>query len=206
MIMHAASRLTIIVFFFAGSEMQSKTVEMSGVKRFGSIMADECCESQLNHLWAIQESDREKGTKLLSKILGDLSNNLSESAKYGNLNLTKISNKLSRCKPAFVLLFSAGFKQSNDGKRLIWTYDDDAVESLYDVYNALQTRIAIEVSMEQSTDSKMSFTSEWQCTICQFRNKHNAQSCAMCQTFKSNQPIQPLTTRLSFASHSRMWS
>eukprot|EP01083_Nonionella_stella_P305390 1065204_1 len=96
-------------------------------------------ESLLNQLWTIQESDRKKGTKLLSTILDNLSNTLSESTKYGNLNCAKISGRLSRCKPAFVLLLRAGFKQSNDGKRLIWTYDEDAIESLYHVYNALQT-------------------------------------------------------------------
>eukprot|EP01083_Nonionella_stella_P213326 769519_1 len=97
-------------------------------RRLSSVMSD--IQSQLNQLWKLQESDRKKGTQLLLKILGNLSNNLSQSAKYGNLNFTKISARFSRCKPAFVLVLRAGFKQSNDGQRLIWTDDDDALESL----------------------------------------------------------------------------
>eukprot|EP01083_Nonionella_stella_P034754 95029_1 len=116
-------------------------------------------QSQLNELWTIQESDRKKGTKLLSKILSNLSNNLSKRAKYGNLNCTKISA-------------IDGVKQSNDGKRLIWTYTDDALKSLHDVYNALQAQIAI------------------RCVICKFKNKDNAESCKMCQTSKANHVIQ----------------
>eukprot|EP01083_Nonionella_stella_P055837 147206_1 len=145
-------------------------------------------QSQLNQLWKLQESDRKMGTKLLMKILGNLSNNLSESAKYGNLNFTEISVRLSRCKPAFVLLLRAGFKQSNDGKRLIWTYDEDAIESLYHVYNALQTRIAIDLSVDQPTNS-IEFTRDWRCTICKFKNKENSKSCKMCQISKANQSI-----------------
>eukprot|EP01083_Nonionella_stella_P007112 20529_1 len=110
-------------------------------------------QSQLNHLWEIEESDRNKGTNLLLKILDKLAANLSQSGKYGNLNFTKISAKLSRCKPALILLFHAGFKQSNDGKRLIWTHSDDAIQSLHSVCNALCKRIAIELSIEPSTNS-----------------------------------------------------
>eukprot|EP01083_Nonionella_stella_P110777 324400_1 len=156
-------------------------------------------ESLLNQLWTIQESDRKKGTKLLSTILDNLSNNLSESAKYGNLNCAKISGRLSRCKPAFVLLLRAGFKQSNDGKRLIWTYDEDAIESLYHVYNALQTRIAIDLSVDKPMNP-MHFTNEdeakhpksndWQCIVCKFKNEENDKSCKMCQTSKANHVIQ----------------
>eukprot|EP01083_Nonionella_stella_P055838 147208_1 len=160
-------------------------------------------QSQLNQLWKLQESDRKMGTKLLMKILGNLSNNLSESAKYGNLNFTEISVRLSRCKPAFALLLRAGFKQSNDEKRLIWTYDDDAIELLYDVYNALQTRIAIDLSVDQPMNP-IEFTNEDQakpisrdenqtktkrCMVCKFKNKENSNACTMCQTSTANQSI-----------------
>eukprot|EP01083_Nonionella_stella_P233241 822008_1 len=138
-------------------------------------------QSQLDELWTIQESDRKRGTKLLSKILSNLSNNLSKRAKYGNLNCTRISDKLSRCKPVFVLLLRAGFKQSNDGKRLIWTYDDGSLKSLHDVYNALQAQIAIDLLMDKR---------DWQCRICKFKSKDNEKSCKMCQTSRANHMIQ----------------
>eukprot|EP01083_Nonionella_stella_P110780 324404_1 len=111
-----------------------------------SIVSESDIQSQLNQLWTLPESDRKKGTKLLLKILSNLRNNLAESEKYGNLRNTTISAKLSRCKPAFVLLLWTGFNHSNDGERLIWSHDVGAIASLDGVYRALQTRCAIDLS------------------------------------------------------------
>eukprot|EP01084_Bolivina_argentea_P083345 150901_1 len=97
--------------------------------------------SLLEDLWDIQESDRNDGIKLLSKIFTKLLNNLSESKKYGDLNCKKIRQKFDKCKPAFSLLCSAGFKESNDGKRIIWKYTDGTIKALNNTYNALRAKI-----------------------------------------------------------------
>ena len=46
--------------------------------------------------------------------------------KYGNLHFKKINKKFSKCKPALDLLFVSGFKKSEDGKRLIWTHENNS--------------------------------------------------------------------------------
>ena len=93
------------------------------------------------NLYAFSQSDRNKGTKLLLKIFGNLLNNLSELEKYGNLNFIKISKKLEKCNPAIHLLFIARFEKSNDGKRLIWKNNEESINDLKNVYNALKQKI-----------------------------------------------------------------
>ena len=75
---------------------------------------------RLDNLFEMQETEREKPIKLLSKILNKIITNPTE-PKFGNLNFARTRSKFDKCRPGFYLLYDAGFKQSVDGKRLIWT-------------------------------------------------------------------------------------
>eukprot|EP01084_Bolivina_argentea_P253780 426422_1 len=97
--------------------------------------------STLEELWQINEIDRKKSTTLLSKIFENILSHLSELEKYGDLNFVKIRTKFEKCKPALNLLFIAGFKESNDGQRLRWQYDEDRIKSLRNVSNTLQAKL-----------------------------------------------------------------
>ena len=72
----------------------------------------------LTDLWDIDESERQKGIKLLqqicSNILADPSN-----LKFRDLNFAIIGEQCDECQPALLLLFDAGFTLSEDGQRLI---------------------------------------------------------------------------------------
>ena len=59
--------------------------------------------------------------------------------KYADLNLQSINQKLSQCKPAYNLLFVAGFKKSNNNTRLKWINTYHNVIALKKVHDALQT-------------------------------------------------------------------
>eukprot|EP01084_Bolivina_argentea_P030762 56945_1 len=95
----------------------------------------------IEQLWQLPESQRNKGTRLLCKIFTNLLDNLTESEKYGNLNLRKIRGKLIKCKPAFQLLLAVGFKQSTNGERLIWQYNNDSLMLLKNAYTELKAKV-----------------------------------------------------------------
>ena len=82
-----------------------------------------------------RESERNKALKLLSKIYGNIINNPTQTSKYGNLNLAKINEKLSTCKPALKLLYLSGFEKSKDNTRLIWKNANDNMNILHFIYH-----------------------------------------------------------------------
>eukprot|EP01083_Nonionella_stella_P187795 690912_1 len=95
---------------------------------------------QLDKLWAIPESEREKGIKLLNKIYSNILNNPSN-PKFRDLNFSKIRAKLDKCRPAFYLLFTAGFTQNMDGTRLQWENNQITMKKLQNANTALQAQI-----------------------------------------------------------------
>ena len=52
----------------------------------------------------------------------------------------KIRNMLKDCQPGMALLISAGFKESNDGTRLIWNYDKMSLDLLQRAHNGLKAK------------------------------------------------------------------
>merc|ERR1712154_303851 len=53
----------------------------------------------------------------------------------------KIRKKLDQCRPAFYLLFTAGFSQSVDGQRLQWKNNKITMQQLINANNGLQAKI-----------------------------------------------------------------
>lgn len=95
---------------------------------------------RLTDLWEIEESEREKGIKLLQKIYGNILANPND-PKFRDLNFSKIRKKLDKCRPAFYLLFTAGFSQSVDGQRLQWQNNNINIKSLQTASNGLNAKI-----------------------------------------------------------------
>eukprot|EP01084_Bolivina_argentea_P210379 358100_1 len=83
----------------------------------------------LSDLWQINQLDRVKGLKLLSKIFMKILKEPSEE-KYANLNLQKIKQKFMKCTPCFDLLLIAGFKISSDNTRLKWIHNANTMKLL----------------------------------------------------------------------------
>ena len=73
------------------------------------------------------------------KIFKKIINNPSQIEKYGDLRLKRISAKLSKCQPAFDLLFIAGFRRRENNKRLVWSNTNDNNISLKRVYEKLKS-------------------------------------------------------------------
>ena len=73
----------------------------------------------------------------MSKIYQNISNNPSQTQKYGDLHYEKINKKLSKCKPAMELLFLSGFEKSNNNKRLIWRNTQNNMTILKHIHNKL---------------------------------------------------------------------
>ena len=95
---------------------------------------------RLTDLWEIPEEDRNKGIKLLSKIYNNILNNPND-PKFRDLNFSKIRKKLDKCRPAFYLLFTAGFSQSVDGTRLQWQNNKITQKLLSDANAGLIAKI-----------------------------------------------------------------
>lgn len=95
---------------------------------------------RLTDLWEIEESERQKGIKLLQKVYGNILANPAD-PKFRDLNFSKIRKKLDRCRPAFYLLFTAGFAQSVDGQRLQWQNNKITIKQLTTASNALAAKI-----------------------------------------------------------------
>ena len=87
-------------------------------------------------LYLQDDTARKEGLRVVSKTCNKLFNNITKLDKYGNLNYTKISQKLSKCVIALNLFFIAGFKKQFDiekGERLIWNMSIQNIKSLTEV-------------------------------------------------------------------------
>ena len=118
----------------------------------------------------LSKSDRNKAIKLLLKIFENILNHPSQIQKYGDLNAKRIKQKLCKCKPAFNLLFIAGFKESNNRARIIWMNTDKHVNSLLNIHKKLRSIIT-----SDTNDEKQQSMAESQLNICnQSMNKEGA--------------------------------
>eukprot|EP01084_Bolivina_argentea_P135361 238531_1 len=116
---------------------------------------------RLSKLWEIEPIERGKAIKLINKILSKILSNPT-SAKYGDLNFHKIRSKFQKCGPAFYLLYEAGFKQSMNGQRLQWTFNNENFILLKNAYNALQNKINTpEIITKPSPLKTTSESNEW---------------------------------------------
>ena len=81
-------------------------------------------------------SARQKETKLVLKICGNIISNPSEISKYGSLNWNKVNVKLANCKVCLNLLFIAGFdfKTIDNNERLIWNNTPENMKQIEDIY------------------------------------------------------------------------
>ena len=95
---------------------------------------------RLDDLFDVEQTERDKAIKLISKILNKILSNPTEQ-KFGDLNYAKIRSKFEKCRPGFYLLYEAGFKQSMDGTRLKWTYDTDNYILLKSVNDGLLQKV-----------------------------------------------------------------
>ena len=84
-----------------------------------------------------RESERNKGIKLLLKILSKIINNPTQTQKYGDLNLQKISQKVSNCQPIIKLLLLSGFEKSQNNKRLTWSNTNNNMIALKHIHTKL---------------------------------------------------------------------
>ena len=90
----------------------------------------------LLHVILNSHSARQKETKLVLKICGNIISNPSEISKYGSLNWNKLNAKLTNCKVWLNLLFFAGFefKTIHNTERLIWNNTPENMEQIEDIY------------------------------------------------------------------------
>jgi len=108
---------------------------------------------RLDDLWEIDESEREKGIKLLNKIFSNILSNPHDQ-KFRDLNFSKIRQKLEKCKPAFYMLYCAGFGQSPDGSRLQWQNTTVTMKLLQAANTGLQGKISgVDVDMGEEYGS-----------------------------------------------------
>jgi len=108
-------------------------------------------KKRLTDLWAIEESEREKGIKLLTKVYSNILNNPAD-PKFRDLNFSKIRKKLDKCRPAFYLLFTAGFTQSVDGQRLQWVGNQITRKQLESANQGLLDKIAGKEDIDDGTE------------------------------------------------------
>eukprot|EP01084_Bolivina_argentea_P090702 163378_1 len=94
-------------------------------------------EVQLLRLLQIPSVERNKGVKLLFKILENIVSHLNET-KYQDLKYNKIQSKFIKCKPCIDLLFCVGFEQSMNKKRLIWKCNHGNLHALKHVINTMK--------------------------------------------------------------------
>ena len=93
----------------------------------------------LLYLIAQRESNRNNGIKLILKIFQNIANNPSQTHKYGNLSVKKITDKLSNCQPALKLLLLSGFETKQNNKRLLWTNTNENISTLKHIQNTLKS-------------------------------------------------------------------
>ena len=114
---------------------------------------------RLSDLWNIEQTERDKAIKLVSKIFNKILATPSN-AKLGDLNYHKIRTKFEKCRPGFYILYEAGFKQSTNGLRLQWTYNNENYALLKHTNDALQQKIKDPTAFTE--DKKENDTSnEW---------------------------------------------
>jgi len=99
-------------------------------------------ETTLYLLLSLQDDTaRKEGLRVVTKTCSKLCDNITSWEKYGNLNYTKISQKLSKCTFAMNLFEIAGFKKQDTvekGERLIWNMSIENIKSLSKVVEILK--------------------------------------------------------------------
>ena len=103
------------------------------------------------HLIVKRETDRIKGIKLILKIYTKIINNPTQTQKYGDISLKKISQKLADCQPLFKLLLISGFELSEKKTRLIWRNTNDNMTMLKHIKNTLSAMIDITQTSQANT-------------------------------------------------------
>ena len=93
----------------------------------------------LDDLWDIDESERQKGIKLLHRICGNILTDPSN-PKFRDLNFVKIGKKLDQCQPALLLLFDVGFTISTNTQRLQLEANDITINNIRTLQEALSAK------------------------------------------------------------------
>eukprot|EP01084_Bolivina_argentea_P314750 545194_1 len=113
-------------------------------------------ESSFKVLPQILTCNSKKQLQLLFKILSNIIDNPSQIEKYGNLRFKTISEKFKDFQSVLSLLFEVGFNQSQDGKRLKWTYSPDNFKLLKTLHDTLQRELEPEF-IKSSSDLHTEF-------------------------------------------------
>ena len=148
----------------------------------------------LQDLWELPIKDRDDGINLLCKIFNNISNNPNES-KYRDLNFIKIHKKFEKCKPAFNLLFIAGFKKSKNGERLQLHNDSNTLKIFESTNNSFQElKTAMTMSMDINNNNNNNNNNfdkySWKCTFCTFKNTSSMRFCEMCGALNLSQMFE----------------
>ena len=104
----------------------------------------------LNNLWDIDESERQKGIKLLHRICGNILKDPSN-RKFRDLNFVKIGKRFDHCQPALLLLFGAGFTISADTERLQLEANELTINNIRNLQSALSAK---QLGQFQANDTK----------------------------------------------------
>lgn len=104
-------------------------------KEIHSMLMQACIKTQKN------TQTEKKAINSLLKIFQNILINPSEIEKFGNLNSAKIQKKFAECQPAMQLLKRIGFKESEDGSRLVWESSDETLRQLNAVHYELQAKV-----------------------------------------------------------------
>ena len=81
-----------------------------------------------------------KKSKLIIKILKNIIEE-PNNVKYHKINYKKIKDKLKNCADLIEILYSAGFKESDDNEKLI--FHPESSDSAKLIYNELTSRLVI---------------------------------------------------------------
>eukprot|EP01084_Bolivina_argentea_P048938 90080_1 len=108
----------------------------------------------LSNIWETPTAERDKAMELLSRIFNKILSNLSE-AKYRDLNFHKIRKKFDNCRDGFYLLYLSGFKQSLNGERLQWEYNNHNLNLLKHVNHSLQQKLSEEQTKRCPNNHKL---------------------------------------------------
>ena len=131
-----------------------------------------------------RKSQQDKGITLLLKILSKIINNPTQTQKYGDLHLQKISQKLSHCKPGMRLLLLSGFKKSQNNKRLIWANTDENMKLLKHIH----TKLSVIINTVKSTNEEhqiIKINNDQTKSQTQFLSNLNAPMSTVCYIFKA---------------------
>eukprot|EP01083_Nonionella_stella_P279658 951303_1 len=126
------------------------------------------------------EQQRQKSQKLLLKICSKILEH-PNTERFQRLNYTKISDKLSECRPCISLLIHYGFCHDVNTNKLI--FDSSRITELEEMKNRI-----IE-SQQAAEQLQQDNTPQWPCTRCTFLNPPNTSQCAACDN-----PKQSMTT------------